>query len=159
MGRFARMLLRVEETFSRLFVATGDAPASELIFDSGSKAGRRGGSAFLDAVIDLSLLGVSSRSLPVWKRTLLDGERGGVTTLSSGSSGIRLAIAGSEQGAASDVSLSPPTLDISSVVLARRRLTTLVFFLRPTCDLGWVPEPRLNPALADWKLTSDGRDE
>ena len=77
--------------------------------------------------------------------------------LSSGSSGMRVGMIGSDAGASEEVSLSPDSLTRSSVVFGLRRLTTLVFFLR-MCDLECLPAPSPRPLVAECMLTSEGRD-
>ena len=77
--------------------------------------------------------------------------------LSSGSSGIRVEMIGSDAAATDEVSLSPDSLTRSSVVFGLRRLTTLVFFFR-RCDLECLPAPSPRPLVAECMLTSDGRD-
>lgn len=85
--------------------------------------------------------------------------------LSSGSSGMVVGIKGSEKGASTDAvsvtvslaSLTGALADTSSEVL-RLRFTTRVFFLRPACDLEFLPEPSDRPVVAECKLTIDGRE-
>jgi hypothetical protein len=104
-----------------------------------------------------SFLGVSPRSiLDVLNLTLPDGDRGGVMILSSGSSGIRDEMIGSDSGAAEDVSLSPDSDIISSVVFVLRRLTTRCFFLRLAYERD-RPAPSDRPVVVV-RLTSEGLD-
>lgn len=78
---------------------------------------------------------------------------------SSGSSGMLVGIAGSDDGAAADsvVMLLPLSLVVSSVDFGFLRLTTLVFFFLMACDLR--PAPRLKPVVTECKLVNDGLEE
>ena len=109
-----------------------------------------------------SFRGESPRSiLEVLNRTLLLGELGGVIMLSSGSSpsGTRDENRGSEAGAAEEVSESPLSLVMSSVIFDFRRFTTRFFFFRIECDRECRPAPSERPVVAVCKLTSEGRVE
>lgn len=76
--------------------------------------------------------------------------------LSSGSSGMRVEMTGSEAAVTEAVSPSPDSL-MSSVVLGFRRLTTRVFFLR-ICERECLPAPIPSPVVAECMLTREGRD-
>jgi len=106
-----------------------------------------------------NLRGVSPRSiLEVLNLTLPDGDRGGVIMLSSGSSGIACdARAGSDIGAAEDVSLSPESDMMSSVVFDLRRLITRFFFLRFAYERE-RPDPRDRPVV-EGMLANEGRED
>ena len=105
-----------------------------------------------------NLRGVSPRSmLDVRNLTLPEGDRGGVIMLSSGSSGITWdARAGSDIGTTDDVSLSPDSDMMSSVVFDLRRLMTRFFFLRLACERE-RPDPRDRPVV-EGMLANEGRE-
>lgn len=101
---------------------------------------------------------LSSKSMPpVLNLTPLDGDFGGVSTLSSGSLDSCTERAGSEAATTDEASLSPDSLITSSVVFALLRLTTRFFFFRMPWAR-WRPAPSERPVVADCTLTRDGRD-